>query len=312
MNLSVLIVFYNASPSESATLQSILAAELSSLQGIHITLWNNGSELFDNETITLLQKDFASKNITGTLYNTTHNFTLSSIYNFFIAQGNYTHYIIFDHDSSFAPDFFSKLNSKAQYNIVLPAIFEISTREPIGPASRDKPHAPFYELAGERAYSGRPVTSIGSGICISKSFIQKFSPYYGSVFNEAFSLYAVDTCFFEYVSDFLKNHPDYPFYITNTIDHSLSKFLDEGLPMQKFKRLESAHAHTLLRLHTKKKSRRKALSYILRQCVPSCSSFRDFFSLCKIVITKRHPRVTQQQNSFFAQTIKKPQALPPQ
>ena len=123
MNLSVLIVFYNASPSESATLQSILAAELSSLQGIHITLWNNGSELFDNETITLLQKDFASKNITGTLYNTTHNFTLSSIYNFFIAQGNFTHYIIFDHDSSFAPDFFSKLNSKAQYNIVLPAIF---------------------------------------------------------------------------------------------------------------------------------------------------------------------------------------------
>lgn len=309
MKLSALIVFYNAKPTESATLQSILKADLTPLQGMHLVLWNNGPSLFDAKEVEHLQEILTHTNISATLYNTTHNCSLSAIYNFFIKQGSQTHYIIFDHDSLLPTNFFSNLATRSNYNIVLPVLIETLTKEEIGPASRDKAHAPFYFLTGEKEYKGRPVISITSGLCFSANFAKDFCSHYSSVFNEAFSLYAVDSCFFDYLSEFLLSHPNYPFYVTNTMTHSLSKYLDEGLPMQKFKEVESAYANTLLRLHTKKKSRRAAVSYIFRKCLPHCSSLTDFLSLLKCVITKRHPRVTVEQKKRFTEVTQQPTFL---
>lgn len=311
MKLSVLIVFYNATPAHSQTLQSILAADLSSLKGFHLTLWNNGPTAFTPQEIATTQELLTQKNISATLFNTTYNFSLSAIYNFFIQQGSHSHYIIFDHDSLLSADFFSNLARQSRYEILLPRLVETLTKEEIGPASRDKPHAPFYFLTAEQEYSGRPVISITSGLCFSAQFIEGFSARYGSVFNEAFSLYAVDSCFFEYLSEFLVNNADIPFYVTNTITHSLSKFLDEGQSLQNFKRAESHYANTLLRLHTKKKSRRAALSHIIRKCLPKCTSFEEFVSLGKIVITKRHPRVTPEHDACFVKSSKNPISLSP-
>lgn len=301
MNLAVLIVTYNCSLAESTTLQSLLQSDVSSLQSVRLTVWNNGPILYDEHEIQAFKQTMEDRDIQTTLYNTTGNFSLSKIYNYWIIDTPATHYIILDHDDIFETDFFTKLHVAAQTSdVIVPILKELNIQEITSPTLREKRKSEDYFPTIEGAFTGEKISALTSGLCISKTFIDKFTQVYPTVFNENFALYGIDICFFNSLTDFIHTAPNTPtLYICNTICHSQSEFTSESTQATHFRSLEHIYANSLIRIHSRKKSTRSALRFLFFKSLKTFNTLSEFLLALRCVITKKHPKITAVHNSEF-------------
>ena len=300
MNLAVLIVTYNCSLAESTTLQSLLQSDVSSLQSVRLTVWNNGPILYDEHEIQAFKQTMEDRDIQTTLYNTTGNFSLSKIYNYWIIDTPATHYIILDHDDIFETDFFTKLHVAAQASdVIVPILKELNIQEVTSPTLRAQRKSEDYFPTTEGFFTGEKISALTSGLCISKTFIDKFTQVYPTVFNENFALYRIDVCFFNDLTAYLNTYGDIRIAICNTVYHSQSEYTQESAALVRFRALEHIYSGCLIRLHSRKKSIRSALGFLLLKSLKTIGSPSEFLLALRCVITKKHPKITAVHNSEF-------------
>lgn len=300
MNLAILVVTYNCPLTESTTLQSLYESDLSALDSVHLTVWNNGPILYSATEIEEFKNKFSTRNIPITLYNTDGNFALSMIYNYWLNENQYTHYIILDHDDLFETNFFTKLHAVEDYDVIVPILKESTIQEVTSPTLREKRKSPDYFPHEEGPFTGEKISALTSGLCISQNFIKKFTQHQKTVFNENFALYSVDICFFNNLTEVLNIPTDISVAICNTIFHSQSEFAVESLHMRHFRQMELVYSGCLIRMHSRKKSRRAALLFIFRKCLRKFANFSEFQKAVTCVITKRHPKIDKAHKQAFA------------
>ena len=136
MRISILIILYNTSITDCTTLAGILHADKSTVDDLSITIWNNGQHTLPSHEIDRLNHLFGKNKISGTLYNTDNNYSLSKIYNFFLAQGDPTHYILFDDDTTIPSDFFTNLTELPYHDVVVPRVFETQSKAFVAPSTK--------------------------------------------------------------------------------------------------------------------------------------------------------------------------------
>lgn len=299
MNLAILVVTYNCPLAASTTLQSLLKADMKALAGVHLTVWNNGPRLYSFEEIDVFKESLTSKNISVSLYNTIENSALSVIYNHWLEKVAATHYIILDHDDIFETDFFTKLHAARDNDVIVPILKELTIQEVTSPTLRDKRKSADYFPQQEGIFTGEKISALTSGLCISKEFITAFRQHKRHVFNENFALYRIDVCFFNDLTEFKRQHPNTTIAICNTIFHCQSEYTEESPEMRHFRELEHVYSGCLIRMHSRKRSRRAAFLFIFRHCLGKFASFGEFKDALICVMTKRHPKITKTHNTAF-------------
>lgn len=299
MDLAILVVTYNCPLAQSTTLQSIAKASLSALNSVHITIWNNGPTLYTPEEIKIFKESFASKGLSVSLYNTDENFALSFIYNYWLDEVACSHYMILDHDDIFDQAFFTKLHATRDHDVIVPILKELTIQEVTSPTLRDERKSADYFPKEEGTFTGEKISALTSGLCISKDFITAFRQYRPSVFNENFALYRIDVCFFNDLTEFKRLHKNTSIAICNTIFHCQSEYTDESSQMKHFRELEHVFSGCLIRMHSRKRSRRAAFLFIFRQCLGVFVNLREFKEALMCVATKRHPKITKAHNQAF-------------
>lgn len=301
MKLAILIVLYNQQPHESTTLQSLLDADLSHLKEVQLVLWNNGPQLLLERPLKAVQVALAKKNITTFLYDTTENYSLAKIYNHFTKKKGFTHYILFDQDSTFAPNFFTKLSKAKDSDLILPIIYEEQSEQYLWPReiiSRSN----TVPILTEGLYTKSRLEFPNSGTCFSTGFIGAFQKKISYLFNEAFGIYGVDVCFYTDTATVLSENKELTVYFTNTLYHRLSNFSSTPDAIASTRKIEQVYEHCLLRLYTYKKSFRSALSFFIREGRRRFN-FSEKRAYLKCLLLRRHPHNTNKKNIKFIKDI---------
>ncbi|WP_241570116.1 hypothetical protein, partial [Rosenbergiella collisarenosi] len=192
MRTIIFVILYGKEIKESSTLDSIISCE-SLVETDSLIIVNNGPfpiqenlDVFDSQC--------------GRVYldNSSLNIPLSKLYNSLIRNNEgFDRYIIFDDDTCIPPEFFSTLNLDyhSQVDLQLPKVISIDDNVLYYPIvngnvidSEDK----------SLIFSNNDIVySIGSGLIIYKSCIEKFYSHSYDLFDESFALYGVDMSIFK-------------------------------------------------------------------------------------------------------------------
>jgi len=210
----ILVVLYNRELKQSTTLQSLLKYNFSDCS---LTIINNGPKAFDEDVvfINLLRSKFPLLNIETHL----ENMPLSIAYNsFFVTNKGSCKFILLDDDTVLTDLFASKINeSNWQSDLELPKI--ISTLD-------NSIHYPYIDLKPVLIDCILPpdrTLSIGSGMIINKSLIEKFENHGLELFDSHYALYGVDFSLFRRIRMLHANGEQFIIETSSGISHSLSK-----------------------------------------------------------------------------------------
>ncbi|MCE7492400.1 glycosyltransferase family 2 protein [Klebsiella pneumoniae] len=213
----VVVILYNKKIVDSLTIDSI---NDSSLENATLFVVNNGPSIvtLNDECAPFLSRP----NNDVKLFNYTENRPLSVIYNECLSVSDYDKYVFFDDDSSFERDYFDEPQNFAmideKVDLLLPQIIDKTTggvTYPRGVKLGD------YE-AGFIFPQDNYFYSIGSGLIIYKSLIDKFNNYNLSLFDERFALYGVDLSLFRRIERLKKQNVVIKAMVTGKIFHLLS------------------------------------------------------------------------------------------
>lgn len=288
MQLSILVILYNSTCQQSDTLQSILGADLTQID-LKLTIWNNGSSLLDNEELTSYVAQATDKGITVTTYQDIRNLPLSKIYNFVLQQQDSDFFIPLDQDTQLNKDFFTIITKHQDLDLILPIVyaegqdnlvkfpFNIKTKQPI---------------LKEQGVDTATITSVTSGMAISKRLIDLFAQYNIGVFDERFAFYGIDTAFFFNIRQ-IAQHDQILCGCLGRIGHSLSTYVQES-KQASYRRSKEFFYHAILyRLNYKKKSRLSMFFFILSRLIKG--RVKDIEGLKNVfycLIYKQHPRAS--------------------
>ncbi|EEZ40490.1 hypothetical protein [Photobacterium damselae] len=218
--ISILIVIYNKKLEESSSFQSIINSLSLVDKGLNVVIWNNGP-------VSILDEAERYKEIffEETLYNE----GLAILYNKFIDKYPAEKFLILDDDSTFKVDFITKL-LLSKNEISLPLIIA-------GECIRYPRYKGKIVNNNSVLNETKSLISIGSGLCISDKVVELMIKKYGSVFDENFYLYGVDSTFFYRLNDIdIKS-----INISGEIYHSLSKYEPESDKRKKFRFIERGY-----------------------------------------------------------------------
>lgn len=309
MNLNICVVLYGTLPSKSNALKGIFSADLSPLAHAHITIWNNGPTLISDEEIQVLHHSATTLDVPITLYNTTGNFSLAKIFNFFTEQKPYSHFLILDSDSTIDASFFINLAAAEKYDLILPIIYEEYSQAYTWPR-KVITSSNTIPLTTEGECMASALEFPNSGTCLSYNFIQLFKQHYPATFNEAFGIYGVDVYFHTAVSHLRGMGLKFSIFLTNHMRHQFSLFNKKADPIAATRSVELACETALVRLHVRQKSRISTLNFFFKKYARKLNS-KQFFAYLYCVATKRHPRNTPTQNKNFEQAIATPIKIQP-
>ena len=221
-----LVVIYDKTLEESTTLNSFLNYQFEmSMLIIH----NNGPRPI------LLNEGFYNK-LNGVfdnqvkVINTPDNKPLSIIYNKVFTEYDAERYILLDDDTELSSSFvYSLKNTNADLNI--PKI--ISSID-------DKIYYPISNgvvVTESTTLDASHVLSIGSGLIINRTLIDKFSHYNLKLFDENYALYGVDYSFFRRLWWVVKQGGGINVCSSSFLKHSLSR-IDKNESNNKFRSRE--------------------------------------------------------------------------
>ena len=217
--LSILVVLYGCELNESNTLNS-LAKLSASLDVGNVVVWNNGPKNLDKEMVASFRNSLDFE-----LVETINNISLAKIYNEFIKSNDVDNYMFLDHDTSVNIDYITE--SKAFVGIVAaPKIY-----------SNGNLHSPRF--INKSLFSSKEITAIGSGLIVSKEVATLLYKKYGSVFDERFVLYGVDTTFFYRLGQTINLESD--LMVLPELQHSLSSNEVESVKVNEFRVKEKSY-----------------------------------------------------------------------
>ncbi|WP_413725044.1 glycosyltransferase family 2 protein [Sodalis sp. RH16] len=221
MKTLLLVILYDKEIDKSLTLECISQGDF---KNCDLVIVNNGPQKIVLEgSFHSLLMDVVSK---IELREYLDNRPLSWIYNEIIVD--YIHYeriIFLDDDSHLNSNFLSNIDRFYcdDIDIQIPKILERSD------------HQLYYPLVNGFIYDGhdgeiidaeKDVLSIGSGLVIYRSLIDKFSHLNLEVFDSRFALYGVDFSLFRRVREMRKNNIYVKIQLVSYVNHSLSRASD--------------------------------------------------------------------------------------
>lgn len=221
----LLIVLYNTDVESSATFQSLLKYRDTLDSDTKVIVWNNGPYYIKKQCVVDLEYE---------LINNVNNESLAKIYNLVIDEYMSERYIILDHDSSLTKEYLKEAIGVEQHNLGVPFIKCFGTA--ISPLVNKHPI-----LSAETINFGKLNTffAIGSGLVIGRELALYIKSALGTVFDERFYLYGVDSTFFYRMNSLKLNQR---ISLISGFNHSLSKLDDnESAKTKEFRKLERSY-----------------------------------------------------------------------
>lgn len=224
MNTIILVVLYGRKNIKTSTTDSLLNLQVD-YHSYTLLLFNNGPNVIniDNDEYYIKLKERFGAIF---LINDILNRSLSDIYNSMIDSFSADKYIIFDDDSLFHNDYFNSDND-AGVDIQLPLIVS-STDDKIYYPRRDGDIINTEAIINE-VNGGYKVYSIGSGMIIYSTLIDKFKKQSLSLFDPHFALYGVDFSLFRQIEKRISCNTNVRFRISGVIHHSMTG-LEKKIP----------------------------------------------------------------------------------
>jgi hypothetical protein len=229
-NVAYVIVLYNKTISESVTLNSIYNSGLD-YSGSYIRIWNNGPRDIDVSDV----NKFAEKGFLVDVRQTITNISLSEIYNTFISEVSSDKYVILDDDSNLNADYLASTLIASGDKLSVPIIYSdsiIVDPKIDGQVVRNSDESILYDDGNFN------LMTIGSGIIIGHNICNLLMQSFGSVFDERFYFYGVDSSIF-FRLNMVKKGSVYA--IVPGFEHSLSRLSDESEIVKKFRAKERAY-----------------------------------------------------------------------
>ncbi|MRG04234.1 glycosyl transferase [Klebsiella oxytoca] len=217
MNVAILVVLYDKLLEDSNSLKSLLAI---CPDNVSLTVINNGPEKIIN--ITSFHTNLVSKFKCFKLIEYVNNKPLSILYNDFInSMPDVDYYILFDDDSIISSDFISVINNLGdeEFDILVPKIKSIRDERIYYPVEEG------VVVEQERALDPKKTFSIGSGMIISNSCVNKILMNYPTIFDERYAFYGVDMSIFRRIRLIIKKSkkPCFTLITRGMVLHSLSR-----------------------------------------------------------------------------------------
>ncbi|WP_323635188.1 glycosyl transferase [Pectobacterium polaris] len=210
----VLVVIYNKALDESVTLNSFLKYKLKNSK---LIIHNNGPQgvRFDDLLHERLNNNFDCH---VELINSLDNKPLSIIYNEMFIKNNANRFIILDDDTGLSQSFFELLKtSDFDVDLDIPKIISSIDGAIYYPISNGK------VVKDSTILDARNVLSIGSGLVINRTLIEKFNRYNLDLFDENYALYGVDYSLFRRMWWVVKQGDEIHVRSSFSLEHSLSR-----------------------------------------------------------------------------------------
>jgi hypothetical protein len=185
--ISFCIILYNKSIEESQTINTLVYYfKKNNILG-DIVVFNNGPNLIKTQACKYLQ-----------VHNILINASLSRLYNKFITEFKAEYYVFMDDDTNLCEGYLNELSGNKN-DIFFPRILCDGTE-----------HYPVLK--------NNKIQTITSGLTLSSIFCKKIISKNGTIFDERFDLYGIDTAFCNLI-----NKNKLPYSISdNIIEHDLS------------------------------------------------------------------------------------------
>ncbi|WP_321147883.1 glycosyltransferase family 2 protein, partial [Serratia marcescens] len=215
--VSILVVLYNKKLSESKTLRTLLSHQILNAE---LFIANNGPhkiEIESDQFFNQLESHFIKVQVA----NFVENRPLSIIYNDFIESNSVAKkFVLLDDDSEVPESFIKVINSENDdFDLELPRIKSVNDGVIYYPVEHGHVVA-----EDKNNLDVQSTISIGSGLIISRRFIDKFSAAGMKLFDERFALYGVDFSLFRIMKKInAKSNTHFAIRTNSYINHSLSR-----------------------------------------------------------------------------------------
>ncbi|WBW62915.1 glycosyltransferase family protein [Klebsiella electrica] len=240
----ILILLYNRSPSESRTLISLLNCDFY-LKNTKVILWNNGPSSISSASIS---KELTQRGYFFEYIETLNNESLSYIYNKVLNNNSAGRYILLDHDSVLNDSYLKDVSALSFNCVGMPLIYVNGVV--VNPCINNRIMIQDDNICD--LSENDIITTIGSGIVIGSDVVSQVREKFGSVFDERFYLYGVDTTFCFRIHNLISADR---IKIIYGIEHSLSRLESESSNIKKFRRKERSFDLALqLRFYSSKKT----------------------------------------------------------
>ncbi|MEQ9880617.1 hypothetical protein ABRP83_00235 [Pectobacterium brasiliense] len=285
MNINALVISYNSPIADSPTLQSLLKVDSKNIK-LTIHIWNNGPNLFEEHDVIKYIRECNEKEIDIYIYQDTRNISLAKIYNYIISKKNFDFIAILDQDSTINSDYMENIIKNHNYDLIFPRI--ITGKGDV--LTQSHPHSSKDKniLINEGPVSSS-MSSITSGLVLSKKLISKMEKYRGYVFEEKLGFYGIDVDFFIIINRMIEEKIPINAYCIGSINHSLS-FDDEIEVKKPFRYIEMLYFKIFFRKNHQKKNILTTLWICLREILRGKMNIYNATSLLLFIFTNTHPR----------------------
>lgn len=242
-NSAIIVVVYNKKIEDSTTIKTISKYDFG--QSILI-IHNNGPENINltGDVKLALEKSFKSVSVENCL----SNLPLSIVYNNFIYKYNGAEqFVILDDDSTITESFALAIR-RNDVDIELPRIVSRVDNVVYYPNSLGEVITSDAELDARTAFS------IGSGMVIKHTVVEKFKNHNLDLFDENYALYGVDFSVFRRISKLIEVGEQFRLKTSSYIEHSLSRAEGQESPFRVKERLIdisiTTRRYPTFRMHT--------------------------------------------------------------
>lgn len=286
MNIKLLVITYDSSLEFSETLKSIGGTNLQNIN-LNLIIWNNGPKFFRKDDVDLYLNKCNSLGISVKIFQDIRNVSLSMIYNKFSVENDYDFISIFDQDSVIPYDFFQNMIEYCENDLILPIIntdgLEIKSRYPCFTTGDKKNKVIDLGSVSEK------ITSITSGICISRNLCDSMISYRGFLFDESLAFYGIDVEFFLGLNSLMKSNKKIKVYCAGYIMHSLSCD-DENERMSPFRMIELFYFQIYYRRKKQGKNELSNFWIYIREIMRGKIKANYIFPAMYFMFNNRHPR----------------------
>ncbi len=273
---TVLIVIYNKDIKKSETFQRLIKYP-NSLRSIDLIIWNNGPKSIDKNIIGKYLHLFNNIDV----YEDLNNCGLAKVYNFAVKNKKNSFYVFLDDDSELSEDYIDTILKSNSNHCYVPILTHNGkTQSP----TINKNKVTSLKLPK----SLKKFRAVGSGIVIGNEIAESLEKKYGTVFDERFLLYGVDTTFFIRLERAKK--------LSNIIiipgfEHSYSRLSKEEDPISSFRHKERAYDSGLRARYYKNPV--SLFIYTIRTAIKSLIKQKNVSTeklILKAILTGKHYR----------------------
>ncbi|WP_194150476.1 hypothetical protein [Ewingella americana] len=279
----LVVILYNKTLKESLTLNCLMS---DAYANIDLLIINNGPKPLEVDEDFIHTLGFFVNGIETKEF--IDNKPLSWIYNsLFNEYHDYERFILFDDDSVLNKNYIKKLDQYHSSDIDLQI-----------PNIREKTNGKFYYPAldqivqnfsdGEKINPKYSVISIGSGLVIYRSLVDKFAEMNMELFDSRFALYGVDFSFFNRIGLLKNKNINVTIQVVGTLNHSLSRVDESYCKWRTTERLYD----NVLSIKYYSRSQLTILIQILKLSCKQLVKFRisNLVLIIIIFIRGKHPR----------------------